>query len=353
MTIHSQYTSNVQSVKGAKLWDPVKILGIINSDPGYQCITCIGFAPSQRRRCRNPINASNRSHIFDVLEDLSYLDPVTPAVTQKLRSIAGSALCVSLHQGQAETVLQKWIDKIDELKALDHGTKYSWRNQNSTGRYVSSGALTSVSESFEAEIDKELQDLYVRMTEEIKRRQREEEKRQKEKRQREKKRLELEEAERQKREDEERRRRAKEQSDRQERARQKAEREAKERQRTTKKQEEWDQLWAAYEKKWSQFKTGELKTKSTRHTIPWPVRSGLYEDVKAESVKEFLRRATPKDVSMEKLMRKEARNWHSDTRNRLFHDMTLTIEDKEMMEMICRVVTDLLNESAQRSSGTL
>jgi hypothetical protein len=374
MTIHSQHPSNINSLKGTKLWDPATILGIINSDPGYQCITCIGFAPSQRRRCRNPINASNRSYIFDVLENISYLDPAASDVARQLRSIASSALCVRFHQGQANNVLENWFQKIDELKCLERRKTPSKRGQNSTSRCVSSGLVTSFSESFEGQTDEELQTLYARMNDELNRRQKAEEKRQQQQRRREKERLDRENQEsekqereeqerekqerekqqrekqqREKRDNEERKRRAKQQSEQQERARQQTKREEKERkQRTAKKQK----LWAEYEKKWLQFKTSEVKTKRTRQLIPWPVESGLYKDVSAESVKSFLQDVTPKDVSMEKLMRKEARNWHSDTRDRVFNGVVLTEQDVEMMEMICRVVTDLLNDSAKRSSDT-
>ncbi|KAK0122558.1 hypothetical protein ONS96_009600 [Cadophora gregata f. sp. sojae] len=105
-----------------KIWDPIKILGIINTDPGYQHITCVGYAPSKRRRCRIRINQYNRQRITNTLDEISFLQPNDPAVLSRLKSIAGAALCVRFHQDQASDILEQWRSKLPKVKKISSGT---------------------------------------------------------------------------------------------------------------------------------------------------------------------------------------------------------------------------------------
>src|ERR1700691_4035579 len=98
MASSTRFGYDATSTQKKKLWDPSETLGIINTDPGYQRITCIGHAPSQGRRCRNPIRSDNPDFITATLSEIAYLRPDNPTVISRLRAIAGPALCVRYHQ---------------------------------------------------------------------------------------------------------------------------------------------------------------------------------------------------------------------------------------------------------------
>lgn len=117
-----------------KLWNPCDTLGIINSDPGYQRITCVGYAPSQGRRCRNPINANNRDFIMDTLEEIGYVNPDSATVISRLRAIASRALCVRYHQNQAGTILEQWRDKIETATPRSKERQYTKSTRSYTHR---------------------------------------------------------------------------------------------------------------------------------------------------------------------------------------------------------------------------
>ncbi|KAH7323482.1 putative reticulocyte-binding protein 2 like protein a [Rhexocercosporidium sp. MPI-PUGE-AT-0058] len=107
------------SCGSSKLWDPIASLGIINPDPGYQRITCVGYAPSQGRRCRMAINQHNRQTITETLNEMSYLHPSDPEVVSRLKSIAGTALCIRFHQAQASNILSQWRSKLPKVHRID------------------------------------------------------------------------------------------------------------------------------------------------------------------------------------------------------------------------------------------
>ncbi|KAH9211766.1 hypothetical protein DL95DRAFT_392222 [Leptodontidium sp. 2 PMI_412] len=120
----------------SKLWDPVETLEIINPDPGYQRITCVGYAPSQGRRCRIAINQYNRQTITNTLNEISYLHPSDPNVVSRLRGVAGAALCVRFHQGQASDILSQWRSKLPKVQRTDseqrpRSSRSQARNQTS------------------------------------------------------------------------------------------------------------------------------------------------------------------------------------------------------------------------------
>jgi len=70
-------------------------------------------------------------------------------------------------------------------------------------------------------------------------------------------------------------------------------------------------------------------------------------------LKEFLQTAVLRYADMAKLMRKECGKWHPDTIRSWVRDFHLTVFDRMMVDMIYRVVTDLLNRSAERSAEFL
>jgi hypothetical protein len=408
----AQFSCDATSAERKKLWNPSKTLGIINMDSGYQCITCIGYAPSQGRRCRNPIKNDNREFIMETLDDIAYLHPDSPAVTSRLRAIAGPALCVRYHQNQAETVVMQWQRKLQQLPQIGERKPTKPIQRNKKQEFIQDQSVENVKEQLrearellaklQGEINnqrhqdqgserREEQGAKDRQEEERKRRRSEKrerearrqekdrleqellekerlekerlekkrlEKKRLEKKRLEKERLEKERLDKERREREEEERRERDQTAKNERMRQRAqkvreEREREKREREQKEREEWDQSWKKYQELWVHFKASAPGERNVQDAIPWPVKSGSYRDVTASKVKEFLERAVPMDAHRAKLLRKECLKWHPDMICRLLRGYHLTEVNQMMVDMICRVVTDLLNNSAGRSAEFL
>lgn len=93
-------------------WDPVKLLNIVS--PDKISITCVGHAPSQGRRCQNPIAKANSDSALFLLETL----PAAAACADNARigdilvELAGYLLCRRWHQGQASAVASMWLGVI-------------------------------------------------------------------------------------------------------------------------------------------------------------------------------------------------------------------------------------------------
>lgn len=91
-------------------WDATQLLQIINPDNLSFC--CVGYAPSQHRRCRNPIAQHNRAAAMCLLESLPSIASDLAALRQKLSYLAGLALCRSFHQNQVADMVQQWYARI-------------------------------------------------------------------------------------------------------------------------------------------------------------------------------------------------------------------------------------------------
>jgi hypothetical protein len=337
MVAYSQSSRDATSADRKKLWDPWKILRIINTDPGYGCITCVGHAPSKGRRCRIAPRGENKGFITQALADIRYLSPDSPTVRSRLRAIVGPALCARYHQGQVEAILTQWERKIQQLKSQTGEQKPVKRTQSRTQqepprdqtvadlqeqlrelrrllaktreqvnnqRYQDQG-----SERREEQAAKDREEEHKRRSEEKETEARREERERVEKERLEKERLEKERSEKEKADREEKIRR--------ERIRQKAnelreKRERQKREREQKEREEWDQLWTTYQEKWVNFRASATREGNIKDAIPWPVKSGSIRDVKATNVKEFFESATPRGANMAELMRKECQKWHPD-----------------------------------------
>ncbi|KAG9230998.1 hypothetical protein BJ875DRAFT_470709 [Amylocarpus encephaloides] len=313
MVVSTPISRNGSFFERTKQWDPLKALGILNTDIGYQCITCIGYAPSQRRRCQNPIRQDNRQFITTTLNEIAYLSSDSPIVISKLQAIAGPALCVRYHQVQASTILMQWKAAIRLAKPQINNTRYQDQEEDRQGEEHGK-------QRQERERERHRRDERARATRRQENKRPEKERAKKERQ--EEKRVEMERAEKEQAEKEQAAAHS-------ERIRQKAQqaREERERVRKAKQQmerQEWDQRWTRYQRCWAQFRASETRD---RDSIPWPVKSGAFRDVKAPSAKEFLKRAVPEDASMAKLMRQECRNWHPDTVYRLISGERLSAVD--------------------------
>ena len=386
MVYYTQFSRDTTSSESKKLWDPSKTLGIINMASGYECITCIGHAPSKRRRCQNPIRKDNKEFIMQTLSDIAYLRPDSPAVLSRLREIVGPALCVRYHQNQADTVIASWQSTLQQLKPQlqepktaksiqSGGTKVVIKDECIEDLRAQLREMRELLAEVQAAKSRQCQDEESKQGEERATNDRNEEKRKRQEKDREakkqekerlekerlekerleKERQEKERLEKERKEKEEKERREREHAAQNERIRQRAqklreEREREKREREQKEQKEWNQSWKKYEERWTQFRASGCGGKSIKDDIPWPVKSGLYRDVTASSVKEFLQRSGETEGNMSRLMRKECQKWHPDMINRFLSAFQVTDADQLMLGMICRVVTDLLNSSAGKSA---
>ena len=266
-----------------KLWDPVTALDIIN--PSRGALTCVGYAPSQGRRCRNPINQANRASAFRLLESLSCIDSSTVEIIEKLRELARLTLCLWYHQNQNHNIVQTWSRQMDEqqeskvknesparggqkIKVEDEFTFPSptgHRYRKQYNAHLTQEDLDWLRQEVEARKWKDQgRDRQQREHEEREQKEKEQKKREQEQRQKKD-----DEEKRYKKEKEARARAAREQEDRNESIRQKAEKMSKEREERAKKQaeeerEEWDKIWLQYGLRWD-----DIKSKFSSISNPW------------------------------------------------------------------------------------
>src|SRR5262249_1982548 len=78
--------------------------------------TCVGYAPSKGRRCRNPINQHNRGLAYDLLDRISLLSPTSSQVAKLLPQLASLSLCLRFHQDQVNSVVSEWATRASKGK---------------------------------------------------------------------------------------------------------------------------------------------------------------------------------------------------------------------------------------------
>jgi len=97
------------SSRQAQQWNPESAFDIGNPD---RCgtFTCVGWAPTQKRRCRNPIARHNQDAAREILNQLSRMDPLDVSRTQtgQLENVARYALCRRYHQDQVDRMVREW-----------------------------------------------------------------------------------------------------------------------------------------------------------------------------------------------------------------------------------------------------
>lgn len=365
MGIHSvprygSFDTYSHSGKTKKRWDPIETLEIIN--PDRNCLTCVGYAPSCGRRCRNPINQANRASAFQLLKDLENIDPSTTNIQPQLRRLAGLTLCLRYHQNQVGAVVDDWMSvlpvrnsfKMEETDDSDDELGHLSRNElermvkemkemleRDRKRQEDKDQQKREREREEKERrekerqEKERQEKEQEEKERRERRRQEKEREEKERQERERKQREEEEKQREKEERKERKREAREKEEqekkekerreseeRNERVRQRAqrakeERERKEREKAERERKEWDEIWLLYSKRWDSIKIFNIKgtSETLRDIIPWPVKSGRWGDVTDTAVEEFFQKALLATTDASKksaFMRMECLKWHTD-----------------------------------------
>jgi flagellar biosynthesis GTPase FlhF len=98
--------SSTASTATLAFWDPMEVLSLLN--PAKLAITCVGYAPSCRRRCRNPIAARNISSAKVVMRELVRADLSDDEVKNLLFELAEYLICRRHHQNQATVVSDGW-----------------------------------------------------------------------------------------------------------------------------------------------------------------------------------------------------------------------------------------------------
>ncbi|KAF1837100.1 hypothetical protein BDW02DRAFT_492162, partial [Decorospora gaudefroyi] len=88
-------------------WNPTAILQLTHDK------RCIGYAPSKKRKCQNPIRAQNAAYMVSLLAQLALVSPLdTVCLRPRLWVLAQRGLCVRWHQGQVEEVVRRWEGRI-------------------------------------------------------------------------------------------------------------------------------------------------------------------------------------------------------------------------------------------------
>ena len=98
----------------APRWTPSHIL--TNIDNSSCSITCVGYAPSQGRRCHNPIAAANRQDAAKLLKQMSKLDLSSSRIDGLLEQLAPRVLCKRYHQNQFSSMVSQWQDDLEDLQ---------------------------------------------------------------------------------------------------------------------------------------------------------------------------------------------------------------------------------------------
>jgi multidrug efflux pump subunit AcrA (membrane-fusion protein) len=127
---------------------------------------------------------------------------------------------------------------------------------------------------------------------------------------------------------------------------QREERERQAREQDVRERRQWQQAWQSYVTKWAAFKEAKHEPSDHRQArllIPWPVKSGRYGDLQASNVKAFYRKACPdaETSTMYKTMQAESLKWHPDKMCKLFPTCTPGDADKQVIDIICKVVLEL------------
>ena len=103
-------------------WDPLELLEIIN--PTKLPFSCVGYAKTQHRRCRNRIAQHNITSAKNILRGLPQICADGAELRRRLRDLASLALCISLHQDQRNQIAEQWYRTIKKEVARRGGSIY-------------------------------------------------------------------------------------------------------------------------------------------------------------------------------------------------------------------------------------
>ena len=275
--------------------------------------------------------------MLDILANLPHAKDDGRALLAALRKAAKCALCVRYHQDQAEGVAQQWFQAL--IREQEHGVdddgeqcEQSDELDEEIRRHEEAAERLrrrkqQQKQSGEAKMgqqeDARRRRDEARMKEEEARRRREaEDERQqaRERRQQEEQHRQEEERREQRQREGKRRQEARRQVER-EREKQRQQREQATRERINR---EWAESWTRYERDWEKMKRVDTTSlnEDVRESVPWPVKTGKWQDVNETNVRVFLRQG-PGDVAgnakkFRSMLRRQALRWHEDKLKQFF-----------------------------------
>jgi len=97
-------------------WDASEVLDV---DPHSAGFTCVGYAKTRGRRCRNVIAKANRDEAAKILQKMSGKDVHSASFDSKLESLANRLLCRRWHAGdsfQVELIVEEWESSIETFR---------------------------------------------------------------------------------------------------------------------------------------------------------------------------------------------------------------------------------------------
>lgn len=264
---------------------------------------------------------NNRTTGFALLTNLSSGIRTENELRRDLHNIAGYLLCKRFHQHQANEVSARWFDIIEAIRAHrtsgsssasdsqanDESTRpdsesnqrhspngSQRRNQNAHGRQSRQGDSQRAHQEAEAERERIRQQRYREQQENL-RKQREQE----------------------------------------------------EIQRRRQEQETWEGIWRRYTEDWNnmaRMSTVEFD-EDVKHSIPWPVKSGRWQDVTPENIKQFMQNAPNgafwKPVGLRSLLRRETIRWHEDKIRQNFPRIAGDSEALKLTVVVMQVLNNL------------
>ncbi|RSL61335.1 hypothetical protein CEP53_005167 [Fusarium sp. AF-6] len=156
--------------------------------------------------------------------------------------------------------------------------------------------------------------------------------------------------------EEEARKRAEEERKEQE-AKEKAERKRqKEERRKEKRRGDWSDAWKRYENGWKSI--DDTSDNIDGSQIPWPIKSGLRQDLSESAVRQFFRRTAfvhSSDDQAEEIfqvMTKETKRWHSDKIQHRFGKDIFQSQYGEDIDMVTKLIVVLWKEAKTGRGGS-
>lgn len=114
VAISTLIMSSISSTSTLASWDPEELFQLVN--PDKMSITCVGYAPSCRRRCRNPIAYHNVQAAKEVMRQVIRPSVSNTDLKEMLFDLAGYTLCRRYHQGQATDVSDRWFGMVQRYR---------------------------------------------------------------------------------------------------------------------------------------------------------------------------------------------------------------------------------------------
>jgi hypothetical protein len=161
--------SSISSTSTLASWDPMELFALMN--PDKLAITCVGYAPSCGRRCRDQIAFHNIQAAKAVMKRL-----VRPGVSDRelkemLFDLAEYTLCRRYHQLQATEVSERWFGLVQRNRGDEEEGRFSDTSEDDDDDSDSDdGASSSSSEGSDNDDDAPPQRATVNTQAELRRR---------------------------------------------------------------------------------------------------------------------------------------------------------------------------------------